>query len=372
MNYFFIAIAFVVAVFMGWIITPQILLVAYRKRLFDSVGGRKIHNGVVPRLGGVVFVPIQCFLLVISMFFMYKLDIASYLSDPFGIFFQFLLMIAGLLILSMVGIVDDLIRINYRKKFVAQIIAALFLPLSGLWINDLYGLLGITTLSPWIGMPLTVFVAVFIINAVNLIDGIDGLCSGLVGMGAFIFGFLFIYNAAWLHAAFAFIIAGELCPFFYYNVFGKSKGRKRIFMGDAGSMTLGLSMSFLAISYAMNNPLIKPFSEGAIVVSFATLIVPLFDVVRVVWIRYRNHKPFFMPDQNHIHHKFLRIGMSHHVAMILILVLALFFSFFNIVAVEYISNNIVLFVDIVLWVAFHLWLDRRELIRVKKHKIANN
>lgn len=143
-------------------------------------------------------------------------------------------------------------------------------------------------------------------------------------------------------------------------------------MGDAGSMTLGLSMSFLAISYAMNNPLIKPFSEGAIVVSFATLIVPLFDVVRVVWIRYRNHKPFFMPDQNHIHHKFLRIGMSHHVAMILILVLALFFSFFNIVAVEYISNNIVLFVDIVLWVAFHLWLDRRELIRVKKHKIANN
>ena len=372
MNYFFIAIAFVVAVFMGGIITPQILLVAYRKRLFDSVGGRKIHNGVVPRLGGVVFVPIQCFLLVISMFFMYKLGIASYLSDPFGIFFQFLLMIAGLLILSMVGIVDDLIRINYRKKFVAQIIAVLFLPLSGLWINDLYGLLGITTLSPWIGMPLTVFVAVFIINAVNLIDGIDGLCSGLVGMGAIIFGFLFIYNAAWLHATFAFIIAGELCPFFYYNVFGKSRGRKRIFMGDAGSMTLGLSMSFLAISYAMNNPFIKPFSEGAIVVSFATLIVPLFDVVRVVWIRYRNHKPFFMPDQNHIHHKFLRIGMSHHVAMILILVLALFFSFFNIVAVEYISNNIVLFVDIVLWVAFHLWLDRRELIRVKKHKIANN
>lgn len=110
----------------------------------------------------------------------------------------------------------------------------------------------------------------------------------------------------------------------------------------------------------MNNPLIKPFSEGAIVVSFATLIVPLFDVVRVVRIRYFQHKPLFMPDQNHIHHKFLRVGMSHYVAMILILALALFFSFFNIVAVEYISNNIVIFIDIVLWIAFHLWLDRRE------------
>ena len=258
MNYFFIAIAFLVAVFMGWIITPQILLVAFRKRLFDSVGGRKTHNGIVPRLGGVVFVPVQCFLLVLSMFFMYKLEITSYLQDPF-IPFQFLLLMIGLLILSMVGVIDDLIRIDYRRKFVAQIVASLFLPLSGLWINDLYGLLGITTLSPWIGMPLTVFVAVFIINAVNLIDGIDGLCSGLVGMGALVFGFLFIYNAAWLHAVFAFITAGVLCPFFYYNVFGKSKGRQRIFMGDTGSLTLGLSMAFLAISYAMNNPLIKPF-----------------------------------------------------------------------------------------------------------------
>ena len=354
MNYFFIAIAFLVAVFMGWIITPQILLVAFRKRLFDSVGGRKTHNGIVPRLGGVVFVPVQCFLLVLSMFFMYKLEMTPHLQDPF-IPFQFLLLMIGLLILSMVGVIDDLIRIDYRRKFVAQIVASLFLPLSGLWINDLYGLLGITTLSPWIGMPLTVFVAVFIINAVNLIDGIDGLCSGLVGMGALVFGFLFIYNGAWLHAVFAFITAGVLCPFFYYNVFGKSKGRQRIFMGDTGSLTLGLSMAFLAISYAMNNPLIKPFSEGAI----------------VVWIRYRSHQPFFMPDQNHIHHKFLRMGLSHYATMALILALAFFLSFFNIIAVEYISNNIVIFIDIVLWVAFHLWLDRRELIRTK-HGIVND
>ena len=82
MNYFFIAIAFLVAVFMGWIITPQILLVAFRKRLFDSVGGRKTHNGIVPRLGGVVFVPVQCFLLVLSMFFMYKLEMTPIYTFP--------------------------------------------------------------------------------------------------------------------------------------------------------------------------------------------------------------------------------------------------------------------------------------------------
>lgn len=371
MNYFFIAISFVFAVFMGWIITPQILLVAFRKRLFDSVGGRKIHDGVVPRLGGVVFAPIQCCLLILSIFFMCKLGITADMPESSAILFQFLLLMAGLLVLSMVGIVDDLIRIDYRKKFIAQIVSASFLPLSGLWINDLYGLLGITLLSPWIGIPLTIFVAVFIINAINLIDGIDGLCSGLVAIGSLTFGFLFVYGGAWLHATFAFITAGILFPFFYYNVFGKSKGKRRIFMGDTGSLTLGLSMAFLAISYAMNNPLIKPFSEGAIVLSFSTLIVPLFDVVRVVWIRYRHRSPLFIPDRNHIHHKFLRIGVSHHIAMILILVLALLFSFFNIIAVQYVSNNIVIFIDVVVWVVFHFWLDRLEMSRIK-HEIANN
>ena len=137
MNYFLIAVLFIFAVFMGWIITPQILLIAFRKRLFDSVGSRKVHNGVIPRLGGVVFAPIQCCLLVVSMFFIYKLGITVYAQDPFTILFQFLLLMTGLLILSMVGIVDDLIRIDYRKKFMAQIISASFFPLSGLWIIDL-------------------------------------------------------------------------------------------------------------------------------------------------------------------------------------------------------------------------------------------
>lgn len=360
MNYLFIVIAFSVAVFMGWIITPQILLVAFRKRLFDAVNSRKVHTGIVPRLGGVAFAPIQCCLLALSMFFMYKFDLTFSVLRPFLIFPQFLLLMCGLVILFMIGIVDDLIGVDYRRKFAVQIIAASLLPLSGLWLNDLYGLAGITTLSPWIGMPLTVFVVVFIVNAINLIDGIDGLCSGLSAIACVILGCLFVYSEAWLYAIFAFITTGILVSFFFYNVFGTLKSKQRIFMGDTGSLTLGLSVSFLAISYAMNNPSIKPFSEGAIVVSFSVLIVPIFDVVRVVWLRFRNHKPLFMPDRNHIHHKFLRMGMSHHIAMIFILIMALCFSLFNIIAVEYMSNNIVFLVDIVIWIGFHLWLDKIE------------
>lgn len=369
MNYLFVAIVFVLAICMGWVIIPQILLVAFRKRLFDSNGGRKVHTGIIPRLGGVAFAPTQCCLLVLSMFFMYKFNIGDFSSEAFTVLPLFLLLMCGLVILFMVGIVDDLIGVDYRWKFVVQIVAASFFPLSGLWINNLYGLLGVIVLSPWIGMPLTVLVVVFIVNAINLIDGIDGLCSGLGAIGCSILGGLFIYNGAWLHAIFAFITTGVLLPFFYYNVFGKSRRRKRIFMGDTGSLTLGFSISFLAISYAMYDQNIKPFSEGAIVVSFATLIVPVFDVIRVIYLRLRTHKPLFQPDQNHIHHKFLRLGLSHHMTMILILLLALSFSFLNIVAVEYISNNIVLFIDILLWIGFHLWLDKVESTQIE-HKMS--
>lgn len=232
-----------------------------------------------------------------------------------------------------------------------------------------YGLFGVTELPEVVGIPLTVLIIVFIINSVNLIDGIDGLCSGIIVLGCFTMGFLFAFHAAWLHAL-AFITAGVLFPFFYYNVFGKSGGKHRIFMGDAGSLTLGLSVSFLAISYAMYNPEIKPFSPDSILVAFATLIIPMFDVIRVVWVRWRLNKSPFMPDRNHLHHKFLRAGASKHQTMIAILFMAFLYSLFNIVATKYISNNIVLLTDLAIWIAFHVCFDKMEALQLRK-KINN-
>lgn len=339
---------------MGWFILPQILLIAYRKRLFDIVDNRKVHVGIIPRLGGISFAPTQCCLIVLSIFFMRKLGL--YYFDALKMISLFLLLICGMVLLFLVGIKDDLIGVNYRWKFVMQLVAASLFPLSNLWINNLYGIMGINALSPWIGMPMTVFLIVFIINAINLIDGIDGLCSGLAIIGCFVLGTLFISGGAWLHAVFAFITAGVLLPFFYYNVFGISKSRHRIFMGDAGSLTLGLSLSFLVISSSMYNPAIMPPSHGAIVIAFATLIVPMFDVLRVVLVRLHLHRPIFKPDCSHIHHKLLKMGFSHRNAMVLILSMVLVFNILNIITVRYFSNSLVLCMDIIIWSAFHLWL----------------
>ncbi|RZF61667.1 MraY family glycosyltransferase [Sphingobacterium corticibacterium] len=355
-----VSCCFVIAVLLSRGMLPVIMLVTYKKRLFDPINARKIHQHIIPRLGGVAFAPIQCFLVVVSLAFVIKVANFDMQVESWAILPSFMMLLCGLGMLFMVGIVDDLVGVSYKWKFVIQILVASFFPFSGLWINDLYGVGLIVSLPAWIGMPLTVFVVVLIINAINLIDGLDGLCSGVVTTGCLILGVLFVYYHAWWHALFAFITVGMLIPFFYFNVFGATSRRRRIFMGDTGSMTLGYSMAFLAISFTMNNAHIKPFSEGAIVVAFSSLIIPVMDVARVMFVRWRIGKPVFKPDRNHLHHKFLRMGMSHRTAMLALLGLVLFFSLFNIVMVGLISNNIVILCDAGLWLGIHYLFDKIE------------
>ena len=362
-----IVIPFLLAVFLSKVMIPYIMLITYKKRLFDPLDARKHHQHIIPRLGGVAFAPIQCCVLVITLVILYKMG--PYSLDlnidvkPWIIVPMMMMLVCGLVILFLVGIADDLIGMNYKWKFSAQLLVASLLPISGLWINDMYGILFITSLSPWVGIPLTMFAVVLIINAVNLMDGLDGLCSGIVAIGAVVLGSMFIFNGAWLHAMFAFITAGVLLPFFYFNVFGFAHRRRQIFMGDTGSLTLGDSIAFLAVSFAMNNPDIKPFSDGAIVAAFSILIVPVFDVARVMFIRWKKGKPLFKPDRNHLHHKLLQVGMTHRQAMLVILGMALLFCLINGVAVHFISNNIVVLADIVLWIFFQYAFDKAGKLR---------
>lgn len=154
-----------------------------------------------------------------------------------------------------------------------QLICACLFPISGLWINDFYGLFGIYQLSAWFGIPFTILTVIFITNAINLIDGIDGLASGLSSAALLVLGFLFIDKGLWIYSMLAFSTFGVLVPFFYYNVFGSAEHARKIFMGDTGSLTLGYILSFLAIKYSQSTNLI-PETQGAIVIAFSTLIVP--------------------------------------------------------------------------------------------------
>jgi len=346
-------IAFVMAFFIGRAIVLKLYVVAFRRRLFDPVDGRKTHLGLIPRMGGMAFLPTQCCIFMLVIIVLRALDI---IYIDYEILVRYLLLIMGLGLLFITGIVDDLMGIYYTWKFGAQFAAAIFFPVSGLWISHLDGLFGLYIIPIWLGVPLTIFVVMFIINAFNLIDGLDGLCSGLTILACTVLGTLFFRHESWLPVIFSFITVGTLAPFFYYNVYGNTKRRRRIFMGDTGSLTLGLTVAFLAISYTAGDPETVKLS-GNLSVAFSVVIVPVFDAIRVILIRFFAGKPLFLPDKNHIHHYLMSLGFSKQATLFSILSIALAFIVINMGFVRFVLNNqtIVLLLDLTLWFG-GLWL----------------
>ena len=227
---------------------------------------------------------------------------------------------------------------------------------------------GIGEIPVWIGMPFTVLLVVFITNAINLIDGIDGLASGLSMVALVIFGVIFMHYELWNFAILAFICVGVIIPFFAYNVFGNADKGRKIFMGDTGSLTLGYIISFFVIKYCMYVPGEDMQAYGApVVVAFSVLLVPCLDVVRVVLKRARTGKALFMPDKNHIHHKFLDMGFTPRRALITIQIMSACFCAFSFIAVKHIDNTLVFVIDIVVWTLLNMWFNRV----INKRKNAN-
>ena len=346
-------IAFMLAFFIGNRILMKLYVFSFRRRLFDPVDDRKLHLGLIPRIGGMAFLPTQCAIFLLVIIVLRSLHI---IYVDYVMLVRFLMLIMGLGLLFVTGIVDDLMSIYYKWKFAAQFVAAALIPFSGLWIIHLDGVLGIYLIPAWIGIPLTILIIVLIINAFNFIDGIDGLCSGLTIMACTVLGTLSFRHDSWLPVIFSFITVGTLSPFFYYNVYGKTKRKRRIFMGDTGSTTLGLTVSFLVLSYTVGDPSeLQP--SGNLLVAFSVVLVPLLDVLRVVLLRLIKRKPLFLPDNNHIHHHLLRLGFSKQTVLYIILLIALGFVVFNMWFVKFVANDqtILLLLDITLWFAV-IWL----------------
>lgn len=367
-NILIIAASLITAIVLGRIIIPNILIISLRKRLFDVPDARKVHKRPIPRLGGVTFFPVIVF--TVCVFTSARLLAGEIPPEELSInmISDLLLLIAGLTLLYIIGIADDMIGVRYRKKFLVQIISAALFPASGLYINNFYGLFGIYEVIPAIGIPLTILLIVFITNAINLIDGIDGLASGLSMVALSVFGAIFIHHEKWILALLAFVCVGVIIPFFAYNVFGNADRGRKIFMGDTGSLTLGYILSFFVIQHCMYQGDTPWEAAGSpILTAFSVLMVPCLDVVRVVLKRARQGKALFMPDRNHIHHKFLDMGFTPRRAMVTIQVMSACFCVFTMLAVHYDMNNTLVFIiDIVIWSGLNLWFDK---VITKKEKL---
>ncbi len=340
---------FLISFGLGWIVIPRIIRVSLQKNLYDIPNKRKVHRVPVPRLGGVAFLPIILISVTFTLSCSYLLDHQIIKGDSMILLVRYLFLITGLTMLYLMGLSDDLVGVGYRNKFIVQILCSALFPLSDLWINNLWGLFGIHELTPWIGIPLTMFIVVYITNAINLIDGIDGLSSGLSCIAIFALGCASAIKQQYVFNMLCFATLGILVVFWYINVFGSAEKGKKIFMGDTGSLTIGYLISFLLIY--MTKESTHLFPRGMILMGFSTVLLPMLDIVRVVFSRFRRRDQLFLPDKNHIHHKLLRTGMRIRWVMVTLLVLSAIYIAIAIIGVRCgVNYTLIFFVEIALWV----------------------
>ena len=339
------------------VIIPRILVISHKKRLYDVPDARKVHTMPVPRLGGLSFFPVilmSMFLVIGFRLYFWDMDTSSL---SFNMLYEYLFLFVGMTLLYLVGVCDDLVGVGYRYKFAVQIAAAFLLVLSGNWFDSLGGLFGIYSVPAWMGMPFTVFIVVYITNAINLIDGIDGLASGLCCIALSVLSVIFFLRGQYVYALLAICTLGILMPFWCYNVFGNANRGHKLFMGDAGSLTLGYVISFLIIHMSVTNEVSPTLSNPYMVIAFSTVLVPLLDVIRVVLHRLREHKNPFLPDKNHFHHKLLRTGMRVRVVMVTILGIAVSFIGLNAWLAWQMNITFLLGINLILWSSLHLTIN---------------
>lgn len=296
--------------------TPALIKVAFLKRLFDEPGdARKLHKRVVPTIGGIIIFAATIF--AFSLWFPYdhpEMDLLKrWIQD-----FQFV--ICSMVILFFVGIKDDIIGTAPIKKLAAHIIVGMILVLMAeVRIRSLHGLFGVHEIPLWASIFLSMFTYIVTVNAFNLIDGVDGLAAGVGLIGGLAFGILFALAGDIVMGMLAFALAGSLAAFLVFN-FSPAK----IFMGDSGSMIIGLIMSVLAIKYVEYVPLENsiPFIKELFtpVVAMAVIAYALTDTLRIfVWRAIRGVSPF-AADRNHLHHLLIDSGMSQAKTVISIYV----------------------------------------------------
>ena len=286
-----------------------------RKNLLDSINRRSSHNVTSTRSGGL---GIGIAIFIISLvYYLFSIELYEYS------------LLVPLSLLLVVGLYDDVYQLDFKLKFIFQIIVAKILIDNGLVIDNLHGILGIFELNRLIAQCLTIFIIVAIINSVNFVDGIDGLALSIVIL--FISCFSFFINSYNPFSNFSIMLISALIPLYYFNF----RRANKVFLGDSGSLFLGGIVSIFIVYILSNNYIIKSeFDVHKIIFVISILSYPIFDIVRIFFIRILNGKSPFLPDKKHIHHLVLKKTKSHFYTVALLIVVSILF----LVSIQYINN----------------------------------
>lgn len=297
---------------------PTIISVAHSKRILDEPDFRKFHDINTPRLGGLAI--FAGFMTGVAIFGQMSLGIQQ--------------LLAGSLIIFFVGVKDDINGVSVFKKFFVQVLAAgIVLFYADIRISSFQGFMGVYDLEVGMSYAFSFLVILCITNAVNLIDGVDGLAGSIVIVICMGFGTFFYLYGESSYAYVCFALTGAMVGFLRYNLLNA-----RVFMGDTGALVSGFIISILAIHFIEMD---KVASAPAIAIGI--LFIPIFDTIRVFIIRvYRGVSPF-MPDRNHVHHYLCDLGLSHLQVVIVLVLINLSFIAFTIFF-AHLGNSVLLII----------------------------
>lgn len=301
--------AFILAFIAAYKTFPTILYVAEQKHLMDEPDSRSVHSNRTPTLGGIgIFISIVVVMTITGAMLSTKV---------------LLLVMGGLTILFFLGLKDDLTVLSPGKKFIGQLVAAaLLIGFTDTRIIGFSSILDIYTLPYWVSICFTLFVYILIINAYNLIDGVDGLAGSVALVISAVFSILFYFSGALSLATITVALIGALLAFLRFNFSAK----KKIFMGDTGSMIVGFLLAFFTVSFIgqAQTDTESAYYSASPALALALLFYPLLDTFRIFFIRvFILKKSPFEADKNHIHHRFIQAGFSHVQTTLIIVSIAL-------------------------------------------------
>ena len=305
-----IILSFITAFTLTYFAIPSIINIAATKHLFDEPNARGSHKTPTPSLGGIGIFAGVIFSIV--------------LWTPFDVFGDLQYILCAFIIVFLIGAKDDILPMAPWKKVVGEIMAAAILVfMSNVKLTSLYGVFGVYDIPEMVSIPFSIFVILVIINAFNLIDGINGLSGSISTLIALILGTWFYLTNHLELAVIAFALAGSMIAFLKYNV-----TPARIFMGDTGSLLVGLICAILALKFielhrGMDQ---SPYAVQAVpAVAIGILILPLFDTLRVFLTRIFEGRSPLSADRNHIHHLLIDCGFSHMQATTTLLLVNVIF-----------------------------------------------
>lgn len=326
-SYVLIIIAFSISFLITFYGIPSVIKIARIKNLYDVPGHRASHHELTPRLGGTM---IFAGVILASVLF-------TGTENPFEIKY----IISGLLILFFIGLKDDIVSLQPYKKAIGQLTASVIIVvLGGIRISLNCGELAASGSGCFFSLFLSIAVFMTLINSMNFIDGIDGLAAGVGIIASVFFGIYFILNEQLSIATICFALTGSLIAFFRYNAFSKNY---KIFLGDTGSMVIGFLLAVFMIQFIEFNGSANVSYPVVVAPSLALaiLIVPVFDLFRIVLVRIFHGKSPFYGDRNHIHHVVLKLAGSHLKATSAILAMNLLFVLL-VLLFDFLGNGILI------------------------------